>query len=208
MRKQLSAVSFALLAAAWPAASQGKQGTLALVNTTSGGGGFEVAERAAEALKSYVGGWARQPPIAAYLAGRPNPGPLPAGDVGRELTSLVERLRLRQAQGRDLSDLGRLLGVDYLLLLHLKPSGYAARLFSIHRQAYSPQGLEAKGHDMGLLREYLREQTRIPKEAPKKRSWARYWIWGAAAVLGAVTLGLALSAKDDTKGDLRIRVTR
>jgi hypothetical protein len=193
-----------------PATASAHQGTLALVNV--GRGGAEVVLQAGEALKPYIGGWARQASIAAFLAGQASPGALPTGDVGRDLTLFVDRLRNRQASSMDLSDLARLLNVDYLLLLRVGATHCTARLFSLGRQAYAPVSFEASRHDVGALRQYVQRQTGaasppVEKPAPRRR-WVKWVLWGGAAALGGLTLGLALSQRNDTSGDLRIRVTR
>ena len=177
-----------------------------------GQGGADVVQQAGDALKAYVGGWARHAPVASFLAGQAGPASLPAGAVGRDLTLLVDRLREGRASGKDLFDLARLLSVDYLLLLRVSATHYTARLYSAGRQSYSPGSLEAPRRDVAMLRHYLRQQTGAtspsePKPAPRPR-WVKWVLWGGAAVLAGLTLGLALSQRDETSGDLRIRVTR
>lgn len=189
-----------------PGAALAREGTLAVVNL-SAGTGHETVARAAEAVSDSLGGLARQPSVAALLAGRPNPGPLPAGDAGKEIAVLVDRVRSRQASSGELASLGRLLGVDYLLLVAVRGSGYTARLFSVHRGAYSPDTLDAPTGDISQLRFELRQQTRPVK--PTTRSWLkRWWVVGLVAAVGGVTLGLALANRDQSSGDLRIRVSR
>jgi hypothetical protein len=208
MRSLLPTIAAALVVL--PAAASARSGTIAIVNI--GKGGAEVVLEAGEALGPYVGGWARHAPIAGFLAGQASPGALPAGAVGRDLTGLVGRLRGGQASGKDLSDLARLLGVDYLLLLRVGATHYTARLYSVGRQAYAPGSLEARRRDVALLRQHLQQQTGATspaesKPAPRRR-WVKWVLWGGAAVLAGVTIGLALSQRDETSGDLRIRVTR
>ena len=206
MTRNLIKLTAAAMVLLFPAAVLAGKGNLAVVNLDSRG--WEVAEQVTRKMDHLVGGWARQPGIASYLAGRPNPGALPVGDTGRDLVRLGDRLRAsgRPATG-DLSALGRLLGVDYLLLLKVKPQHLSARLFSVHRGTYAPQGFEGKPADSGTLLEYVKTQTQKP--APKKKiSKAKWIIWGVAAALAAVTIGLALAASEETSGDLRIRVTR
>jgi hypothetical protein len=194
--------------------AQARGGTLALVNIGAGGAGSDFVISAAETITSLVGGWATQPSIAAYLAGRSSS--LPTGEIGQSLSRLVERARGRQASMKDLAELGRLLGVDYLLLLSVGHPGFAARLFSVARQSYSPAGLEAKTRDLSLLRTYLRQQVRPADPEPSskggkwswKRNWKRYLIFGAAIAVASVTLGFSLSQRNETSGDLRIRVSR
>jgi hypothetical protein len=191
------------------AAVSERRGTLAVVNLTPQGAGHEIAGRARETLAPHLGGWAREQGIAAYLEGRPHSARLPSGETGRELGLLCERLRAGQALQKDLSDLGRLLGVDYLLLVRVRGRTLAARLFSVGRGSYAPQGYEAPADDLGRLRDYVREQTRAPARPAKSGSrWGRWWIWALAAGVGALTVGLALGAKSDESGDLRIRVSR
>jgi hypothetical protein len=196
-----------LLVALLPSSAMARSGSLALVNLVPGQG-FEVTAAARVAMAPLVGGWARHESIAAFLDGRPNPGALPSGEVGRELAALVERVRSRQTYHRDVADLGRLLGVDYLLLLKVRGTGMSARLYSVPRAAYAPQGLEVSGHDVALLKAYVRDQTREPATQAKTSSKRRWWILGAAIALGGLTLGLSLAAKNETSGDLRVRVTR
>lgn len=186
-------------------------GSLAVVNLRKDGSGHELAQRAAEQLQSYVGGWARQPGISALLAGRPNPGALPVGVTGRDLVKLVDRARTgRRPAVNDLAELGKLLGVDYLLLLssRSKPASYTARLFSTHRRSYAPQELRGRADQLRLLRPYVQDQTRPPPERKGLLAGKSWSIWAIAAGLAAVTIGLAVSASDDSAGDLKIRVTR
>lgn len=186
----------------------GSRGSLALVNTAKSGG-HELALRAGQALRDHVGGWARQPGINAFLAGRPNPGPLPVGDTGKDLVRLVERVRSSpRTSSKDLSALGKLLGVDYLLLLRAQSSGFRAHLFSVRRQAFAPQGFTGTKEQIDRLTTYVLDQTGEKQPAPKRLLGKRWWIWAIAAGLAAVTIGLAVSASDDTKGDLRIQVKR
>jgi hypothetical protein len=185
-----------------------RRGTLAVVNLTPQGAGQEVARRAREALSPHLGGWAREPGIAAFLEGGHHPTALPSGETGRELALLHERLRAGKALARDLADLGRLLGVDYLLLLRVRGRTLSAHLFSVGRASYAPQSYEAGVDDVERLRAYVAHQTRAPATAPRSGSrWGRWWIWALAAGVGALTVGLALGAKSDEKGDLRIRVS-
>ena len=206
MGRELIKITAAAMVLLFPAAVLAGKGNLAVVNLDTRG--WEVAEQVTKKMDHLVGGWARQPGIAAYLAGRPNPGALPVGDTGKDLARLGDRLR---APGRprsgDLSALGRLLGVDYLLLLKVKPEQLSARLFSVRRGSYAPQGFEGKPADSQTLLEYVKAQTGKP--APKKKISRTKWIiWGVAAALAAVTIGLALAAAEETSGDLRIRVSR
>ena len=190
----------------FPATALAGKGNLAVVNLDSRG--WEVAEQGAKKMDHLVGGWARQPGIAAYLSGRPNPGALPVGDTGKDMVRLGDRIRgPGRPAVRDLSALGRLLGVDYLLLLKVKPQHLSARLFSVRRGTYAPQGFEGKPTDSGTLLDYVKAQTRKP-EPKKKISKTKWIIWGVAAALAAVTIGLAVAASEETSGDLRIRVSR
>jgi hypothetical protein len=196
--------------------AQARGGTLALVNISPGGANADFVIDAGATLKSSVGGWATQPSIADFLAGRSSPGTLPTGEVGQNLSRLVNRARDRQASTKDLAELGRLLGVDYLLLLSVGHRGFAARLYSVPRQSYAPSGLEAKTRDLALLRAYLRQQARPADPHPAasggkwswRRNWKRYVIFGAAVAVASVTLGFALSQRNEASGDLRIRVSR
>jgi hypothetical protein len=182
------------------------KGRLALVNT--GKDGHEVVERAAEVLSDLVGGWAREPGIGALLAGRPNPGALPVGETGRDLVRLVERVRTeRLASRKDLSALGKLLGVDYLLLIRARGDGFVARLFSTHRRSHAPRRFEGKAGELSKLRLYVKEEAGRPKRLLDGIS-GRWWVWIIAGGVAALTVGLALAGGDDTKGDLRIRVSR
>ena len=197
-----------LLALLVPGPALAGKGNLAVVNLELRG--WEVARRVTRQMEHLVGGWARDPGIAKYLAGRPNPGVLPVGDTGKDLSRLVDRVR---SGGRpstaDLGSLGRLLGVDYLLLLKVKAETLSARLFSVRGGTYAPQGFEAKQADGKSLLAYVEAQTHKKKVAKKKKISTTKWIiWGVAAALAAVTIGLALSSTDDTSGDLRIRVHR
>jgi hypothetical protein len=188
--------------------AEAREGTLAVVALGTGAGNaHEVVLRLADALKDSLGGLARQASVTAYLVGQPNAGALPAGDAGQEITVLVDRVRGRQASSGEIASLGRLLGVDYLLLVTVRGRGYACRLFSVHRLTYAPETLESSLGDPGTVRDYLRAQTRPAR--PTARSWLkRWWVAGLVAVVGGVTLGLALANRDQSSGDLRIRVSR
>jgi len=184
-----------------------RKGTLALVNIGSSGG-WESVRQASEAFGAMIGGWARQPGIAAYLWWRPSPGALPVGDTGRDLVRLVEQVRSSSTPSTsDLGELGRLLGVDYLLLLKVKTRTVSARLFSVLRQQYAPRGFEAPAANLDQIKAYVMDQTRHKQE--KSKLVTRWWIWAIAAGVAALTLGLALGTQsDDGSGDLRIRVNK
>jgi len=180
-------------------------GSLAVVNLEATG--HEVVERAVRELGALVGGWSQQPGVGALLTGRPGPGSLPAGQTGKDLLRLVVRLRSdRTATGTDIAALGRLLGVDYLLLIRVRESTIAAQLYSVHRGRYAPNAFAGKVTEVARLRDYVREQT--AQRAPAKRASTRWWIWAIAAGLAALTIGLAVSGRDDSVGDLRVRVSR
>jgi len=191
-----------------PALARDKQqpaGTLAVIN--AGSTRYETVEQAARTLTTYLGGWATQPGISAYLYGRPNPGALPVGQTGEELVRLVERVRTERSASRgDLSALSRLLGVDYLLLLRVGGRTFQARLFSVRRGSYGPGTFEAEIDKQQSLKQYVVEQTRARGKLIIERP--RWWMWVAAAGLAALTLTLVLTTGDDSSGDLRIRVTR
>jgi hypothetical protein len=147
--------------------------------------------------------------VAAYLAGRPSPGGLPSGRQGIELSRLVDGLRGASRPGReDLVALGRLLGVDYLLVLRVGKGALSARLFSVHRGQFAPRGYEAAGHRVEPLRDYVVAQVRGPHRAPPGRWKRRWWIWAGVAVLTGVAITLALTADDEPSADLQIQVRR
>jgi len=188
----------------------GKQrtGTLAVVN--AGNGGSETVARVSQALSSYVGGWSGQPGVAAYLEGRPSPGALPMGQIGQGLVRLSERVRSEsRASSQDLTDLGRLLGVDYLALVRVRGRSYVVRLYSVRSASYAPgtfEGRTAGELSTKGLKEYVVQQTRAGGKVIVNRP--RWWIWAAAAGVAALTLTLVLTTGRDSSGDLRIRVTR
>lgn len=183
-------------------------GKLAVVN--AGHRHHETVERAVRAVARHVGGWAGQPGISDFLAGRPNPGALPVGQTGKDLVRLVERVRTeRVASRRDLTDLGRLLGVDYLLLMRVGRRAFVARLYSVRRAQYSPHALEAKNAQVSRLEAWVLEESGAGQaQKPRSGTRFRWWIWAVAGGLAALTLGLALGTGSDTEGDLRIRVSR
>ena len=188
------------------AAGPERRGTLAVLNL--GQGGHLVVQRAQKSLGELLGGWARQPGIAEFLAAQPNPGSLPTGDTGRDLQLLVERVRAtRQPASHDLFRLGQLLAVDYLLLLVVRKHTLSARLFSVHRQSYAPQGFEGADQRVEPLRGYLEAQLRQP-EPVAKRWKRRWWLLAAVAGVAALTIGLALGTGDGSSGDLKIVVHR
>jgi hypothetical protein len=204
MRRLLPPVS-ALLVTLLPCAALAERGVLAPVNI--GTQGWDVAQKAARELGDLVGGWARQAGISAFLAGRPSPGSLPAGDTGEDLVRQVEHIRTtRSPDTGKLAALGRLLGVDYLLLLQIRPATLSARLFSVRLGAYAPQGFEGKPKDTARLKAYVLAQTRA--SGGEKKTRVRWWIWAIAGVVAAVTVGLALGLSDSNSGDLRIQVHR
>jgi hypothetical protein len=98
--------------------------------------------------------------------------------------------------------------VDYLLLVRGRSSGFRAHLFSVRRQAFAPQGFTGSEEQIDRLTRYVLDQTGAMQPPPKRLLGKRWWIWAIAAGLAAVTIGLAVSASDDTKGDLRIQVRR
>jgi hypothetical protein len=215
-----------VLLVALPRAALAREATLAVVNIGAPSGA-SLSGRAATTLQDSLGGLARHPGVAAYLAGSGASGEgsrgaakagegsrgaakasgLPAGEAGKEIAALVERARTRSAAPGELGSLGRLLGVDYLLLVLVRGHGYSARLFSVHRLAYSPDTLESSVGDTTELRPYLRQQTR-PAKSSVKSFLRRWWIVGLIAVVSGVTLGVALGTRSSDTGDLRIRATR
>jgi hypothetical protein len=214
------ALAVSALAPARPlAATAARRGTLAVVNLTPRAAGSDVVEGVRAELAAHAGGWAREQSVAALLAGRA-PGPAP-GQTGQELAALVERLRAgaqegaagrRNSSGKDLADLGRLLGVDYLLLVRVRGRSLTARLYSVSRAQYSPHSLEAGAHEPARLRSYLRQELHgagaQPRRRPSKPAWSRWWVWALAVGLGGLTIGLALSTRAGDSGDLRIRISR
>jgi hypothetical protein len=188
-----------------PRPALAREATLAVVNVGAPSGA-ELTSRAAGSLQDSVGGLARQPAVAAYLAGSGEARELPPGDVGKEIAALVVRARTRNAAPGELGSLGRLLGVDYLLLVLVRGHGYSTRLFSVHRLAYSPDTLESSMGDTTALRPYLRQQTR-PAKSSVKSFLRRWWIVGLIAVVSGVTLGVALGTRSSDTGDLRIRAS-
>lgn len=199
-------LTLAVLLVAQPALA--RTGTLAVVNADQAR--HEVVQQVTRSLERYLGGWARQPGVDAFLAGRNNPGALPAGQTGEDLVRLVEQVRSRRIPGRaEMTGLGRLLGVDYLLLVRVEATSLTGRLYSVRRQRYAPvDPFVGQADRPAPLRDYVLRQTRAAgKKTAAKRT--RWWLWIAAAGLAALTIGLAVSAGgDETSGDLRIRVSR
>jgi len=197
---------------ATPCLAAARKGSLAVMNLRSRAGVSE-ALGAAKALAEYVGGWARQDKIAAYLAGdKVATTDLPAGATGEDLERLV--LAVRESGGKpdtdDLGNLGQLLGVDYLLLTRVKDERLTARLFSVHHRRFSPKGYEAKAGETGGLKEYVLDQSGQKAQAEKKGSLLgkRWWIWAIAGAVAAAGLVLVFTLPDDSRGELKIRVTR
>ena len=184
--------------------------SLAVLNVHADAG-WPVVERARQALHRWIGGWAQQPGVADNLVGKPHPGVLPSNESGQDLGQLLQRLR---SSGRpstsQLWQLGRLLGVDYLVVLHVRKARLSARLFSVQRQRWAPQGFEQQGHDVEALRTYVLDQGRAgQKRKLASSSWRKkWWVWAIAGALAAVTLGFALAEGDSNSGTLRIKVTR
>jgi hypothetical protein len=193
---------------------QEARGGLAVVNIGSSSGA-PVAIEAGRVLKAQIGGWARQPELAAHLAGAPLPGassptPTPTGEAVQDITRLLARVRSERApSGATLASLGQLLGVDYLLCVTAGGKGFEARLFSVHRQTFAPQGFEAPVEEAPRLVAFVRDQTKPPPAPARRTSVSRWVILGIAAALGAVALGLAISSsKAEGTGDLKVRITR
>jgi len=198
-----------LLVVLFPGFALARQGSLAVVNL-SAPAGHEVALRAAELLRPWTGGRASEPQLAARLAGRPA---LPPSGEPRDLVVALERVRARSASAEEVTRLGQLLGVDYLLLLQVTPATLSARLYSVGLSRYAPRTYQSADHDLLRLMSYVREQAGGPGSGPspasaRKPSHLRWWIWGAAAVVGGIVLGFALSTRDDSKGELRVQVNR
>jgi hypothetical protein len=202
----LLAVALVVQPALARAGDKKPKGKLAVVN--AGHRHHETVEQAGRVLARHVGGWSGQPGISDFLAGKPNPGALPVGQTGKDLVRLVERVRTeRVASRRDLTDLGRLLGVDYLLLMRVGRSTFVARLYSVRRARYSPHRLEARNAEVSRLEPWVLEETGAGQKTSKK-TYSKWWIWAVAGGLAALTIGLALGTGSDTEGDLRIRVSR
>lgn len=193
--------------------AKGPRGSLAVVNLGRRGAFGWLRVRAAhEALASFSGGWAKTPSVAASLAGDPAAGVLPNADVGRLLNQLLERLRRpgRPSIG-DLFRLGRLLGVDYLLLMRVRggatsSASISARIFSVHRQEYAPQGFEREDDRIAGLKSYVKHQ--IGGRKGKGTIRERWWVWAIAGAVAAVTLVLSALNENDQEGTLKIRVKR
>ncbi len=191
--------------------------TLAVMNLArSGLEGWQMVERTRQAFSSWVGGWARQPGIGDHLVGKPQPRVLPSNESGQDLAELLQKLRSRGTPSTSaLWQLGRLLGVDYLLVLKVGKRKVSARLFSVHRQRWAPQGYEGADHAVAPLKRYVLAQAGATRQRRRGKNgasgsfWAKkWWVWAIAGALAAVTLGFALSDNDESAGTLRIRVTR
>lgn len=202
----------ALLLLALPGVAHARRGTLALINLGKEEG-VEATREAHEALKQHVGGWARQPGIADFMAGAPlKPDALPKGAAGEDLERLV--LAVREATGApdngDLGNLGQLLGVDYLLLVKVKGERLSARLFSVPGRSFGPRGFEDKVGATARLKAYVLDQSGQKAEAEKEKGLfgKRWWIWAVAGAVAVTGVVLIFTLPDDTAGDLKIRVTR
>jgi hypothetical protein len=147
------------------------RGSLAVVSLgRPGKPGWEMAQKVRLLLARYARGWAEQPGIADNLVGKPNPAVLPADEVGKQLPVLLQKLRMGgRPSSSTLWQLGRLVGVDYLLLVKVRGKKLSARLFSVNRQRFAPQGFDREGHDAKQLLAYIADQTRETKKARKKR---------------------------------------
>ncbi|MBW2736943.1 MAG: hypothetical protein JRH20_31560 [Deltaproteobacteria bacterium] len=207
--------SSAALADVTPAsAPAGTGGSLAVVNLGRRGAfGWLQARRAQRLLERYVGGWAETPSVAAALVGDPAPRVLPEADVGRQLGVLLEELRRpgRPSLGA-LFRLGRALGVNYLLLMRIhggatsSPS-LSARIFSVHRQDYAPQGFEREDDRLSGLESYIKHQIRGRKRAGgiKRERW---WVWAIGGAVVVATLVLSALSESDDEGTLTVRIRR
>jgi hypothetical protein len=171
-----------------------------------------LARDLAAELKSWIGGWAEAVPIADALLGPVQPESLPKGMVGDELRQLIPWLRRStEMQPGDVRRLGKLLGVDYVLVIGVDGERLNARLFSVRQGKFSPQAHVATLEQRGTLQRYVR--TQLAPQREEKSAWAsfkkRWWIWAAAAGLAAVTIGVALGTDSgDRSGALRVRVYR
>ena len=207
-------IAAALLIALLPGTAAARKGSLAVVNLKTRAGA-EVVHKAAQDLADHVGGWARQPKIAAYLAGKPlEKSSLPDGATGEDLERLI--LAIRESEGAldtgDLGNLGQLLGVDYLLLVKVKAKEerLTARLFSVHKRQFGPKGFEAKLDETARLKAFVLDQSGQKAAAGQKKGFfgKRWWIWAIAGAVAAAGLVLVFTLPDDSVGDLKIRVTR
>lgn len=207
-RLALRSVTMLLLLVLTPALAQTRKGSLAVVNLKEASH-TEAALEAQKTLAAFEGGWAREPGLSRFLAGL-KPESLPAGDTGEELVRLVGRIRAGgQPVLEDLGRLGQLLAVDYLVLVKVKDDKgetVSARLFSVAKGQYAPQGFEAERAKLDGLRDYVLHQTGLGDGDGKKKT--RWWIWAIAGALAVAGLVLALTLKDDSTGDLTVRVTR
>ncbi|MCK5795624.1 MAG: hypothetical protein KAI47_00460, partial [Deltaproteobacteria bacterium] len=190
------------------------RGTLAVVNLgRPGARGWRMAAQIRQAFSAWSGGWARQPGIADHLEGKPQPEVLPSNESGRDLGEVLEKVREGgRPSTSPLWKLGRLLGVDYLLVVKVRTRGVSARLFSVHKQRWAPQGYEHTGHETAPLRAYVLDQVgrrASPGSKTKRAFWhKKWWVWVIGGALAAVTLGFALSNTDTSKGTLHITVSR
>ncbi|MCA9663995.1 MAG: hypothetical protein KC503_00360 [Myxococcales bacterium] len=149
---------------------------------------------------------ASQPAASQAAASQPAASePAVPADIARA----VARLRAAKGlSGEHLFELGRALGVDYLLLI--KPardkasSSAAARLYSVHRLRFAPQGYEGP-RDAQALARYVQIQVR---GRPQKKKWyKKWWVWAVGAGLAALSVSIIVIA-NSRSDQLTVRVTR
>lgn len=169
----------------------------------------DFSDRASLKLKAYLGAWAKQPGVEDHLLNRDRRRILPEGELGQNLSPRLKDLRYGgRLSTSKLWELGRLLAVDYLLLLKFRDQNVSARLFSIHRQVYAPQGFEGALSDVDKLKAYLLDQTKEKPKEVKSESWTKkWWVWAIIGSATAISAGFALAAqKDDSSGRLTIEI--
>jgi len=191
-----------------------EKASLALVNLTPQR--WQVAQGVAKELGDWVDGWAREPVVAAALMGKPAAASLPSGQVVTKLGRLLATLRQQGAlDQKALGELGKLLGVDYVLVLKIPAGGLAAHLFSVRRRALAPERFRSEHRRGSALRQYVVSQVAAPVTTSGpwhsgiwQRFKKRWWVWAIVAGLGAVTLGVALGTGQGDSGTLNVHIHR
>lgn len=188
-----------------PTTALGRTGSLAVIN--AGDKGADVAVKVNRILRPFLGLHVQEPATAHLLNGAAGSASQPVQKPDKELVGIVERIRGgKKVSKGDLSRVGHLLGVDYLLMLRVKGSNVTGRLFSVHLRAYSANTFRGDTEQLYRIGAYVRDQaTRRPGAFKTETSW---WVWAIVAGLGALAIGMAIAGDDDTSGDLRIRVSR
>ena len=139
-------------------AALGSEGTLAIVNLSTAS--TAAARAIARRFRSLVGGWARNPGIAELLLADPRRLAVAPDPTLGEIVGVLARVRgFQHPSPGELSRLGQILSVDYLLLVRERGQHVRLVLFSVHLGASAPRALHTRMPELAGLGDYIRRQT-------------------------------------------------